>query len=151
MLSWASAILDSEEPEVRRYPMLRHHFGAYEPLDDALAVLRIASLVARRRRGTVKRVRQHDYFLLAAGRKVAREVIQEAPVFQYYVDRVRLVLLLAEGKGGSQLKEQQYLQREYAEAARGERIGSVSARARKRLERLRSQVAIEGDGVGGHG
>ena len=37
LLKHAAAILDSEEPEVRRYPMLRHHFGAYAWLDDALA------------------------------------------------------------------------------------------------------------------
>jgi hypothetical protein len=71
LLRLAGRILDSEEPEVRRCPMLRHHFGAYEPLDDALAVLRSAGLVARRRRGTVNRVRQHDYFLLEPGRAVA--------------------------------------------------------------------------------
>ncbi|WP_327161937.1 hypothetical protein [Streptomyces zaomyceticus] len=140
LLELAGQILDSEEPEVRSYPMLRHHFGAYEPLDDALAVLRSAGLLARRRRGTVNRVRQHDYFLLTSGRTVAREMLQQAPVFQYYVDRVGLVLDLADGRGGSQLKRQQYLQREYAEAARGDRIGPVSARARARLERLRSQT-----------
>lgn len=149
LLELAGLILDSEEPEVRRYPMLRHHFGAYEPLDDALAVLRSAGLVARRRRGTVNRVRQHDYFLLTAGRTVAREVIQEAPAFQYYVDRVGLVLDLADGRGGSQLKRQQYLQREYADAARGDRIGSVSVRARARLEQLRRQA--EDGGTGEHG
>ncbi|MGW5002484.1 hypothetical protein ACWEP8_33045 [Streptomyces hydrogenans] len=144
LLELAGLILDSEEPEVRCYPMLRHHFGAYEPLDDALAVLRSAGLVARRRRGTVSRVRQHDYFLLTAGRTVVREVLQQAPAFQYYVDRVGLVLDLADGRGGSQLKKQQYLQREYAEAARGDRIGSVSVRARARLERLRGQARDRG-------
>ncbi len=149
LLELAGQILDSEEPEVRRYPMLRHHFGAYEPLDDALAVLRSAGLVARRRRGTVDRVRQHDYFLLTAGRTVAREVIRQAPAFQYYVDRVGLVLDLADGRGGSQLKKQQYLQREYAAAARGDRIGSVSVRARARLEELRRQ-ARDGE-AGDHG
>lgn len=143
LLQLAGDILDSEEPEVRRYPMLRHHFGAYQFLDDALAVLRSAGLLVRRRRGTVNRVRQHDYFLLQAGRAVVREVIREAPVFRYYVERVQLVLALADGLGGSQLKERQYLQREYAEAARGEEIGSVSARARARLETLRAQVEID--------
>lgn len=148
LLSLAGSILDSEEPEVRRYPMLRHHFGAYEPLDNALAVLRSAGLVARRRRGTVNRTRQHDYFLLKAGRGVAQEMIREASVFAYYVERVRLVVALADGLGGSQLKQRQYLQREYAEAARGERIGSVSARARERLRQLRDQVGQKGMRVG---
>lgn len=141
LLDLAGSILDSEEPEIRAYPMLRHHFGAYEPLDDALAVLRSAGLVTRRRRGTVSRVRQHDYYLMREGRAVARELIRQAPVFDYYVERVACVVELADGLGGSQLKKRQYLQREYAETVRGERIGSVSVRARARLEALRAQVA----------
>ena len=48
-LELAGDILDSDEPEVRRYPMMRFLFGAYEPLDDALAVLRSAHLVVRRK------------------------------------------------------------------------------------------------------
>jgi hypothetical protein len=141
LLRLAGEILDSDEPEVRRYPMLRHHFGAYEPLDDALAVLRSAGLVAVRRRGTVSRVRQHDYYLLGEGRRVAQEILSQEPVFQYYVERVALVVALADGLGGSELKARQYLQREYAQTDRGARIGSVSARARARLERFRAQVA----------
>ncbi|MFD7431215.1 hypothetical protein ACFV6Z_29815 [Streptomyces sp. NPDC059818] len=149
LLQLAGDILESEEPEVRRYPMLRHHFGAYEPLDDALAVLRSAGLVAVRRRGTIGRIRQHDYFLLAEGRRVAREIIGQEPVFRYYVDRVALVLALADGLGGSELKARQYLQREYAETVRGARIGSVSARARERLAVLRAQAQGAQTGVAG--
>ncbi|MDQ1045491.1 hypothetical protein [Streptomyces sp. V4I2] len=148
LLRWAGRILDSEEPEVRRYPMLRHHFGAYEPLDDALAVLRSAGLVLRRRRGTVNRVRQHDYYLLNTGRQVVNNIVSTAPEFRYYVDRVALVIALADGLGGSDLKARQYLQREYAETARGTRIGSVSARARERLDRLRTQAVTNSVGAG---
>ncbi|MFI6309735.1 hypothetical protein ACIBEK_06285 [Nocardia fusca] len=140
LLDLAGQILDSEEPEVRRYPMLRHHFGAYEPLDEALAVLRSAGLVVRRRRGTVDRTRRHDYYLLERGREVARAVIAEAPPFRYFVDRVALVLDLADGRGGNELKKRQYLQPEYATAESGSQIGSISARARERLDRLRTQA-----------
>lgn len=136
LLDKAAVILDSEEPEVRRYPMLRHYFGAYEPLDDALAVLRSAGLLVRRRRGTVEHVRQHDYYLLALGRDVAREIVAAAPEFEYYVARVALVLEMAGGRGGSELKKQQYLQREYAQTPLGTRIGAVTAQARARLAEL---------------
>ena len=44
-------IFDSEQPEPVRYPMLRYLFGAYEELDDALAVLDQADLVVLRRCG----------------------------------------------------------------------------------------------------
>ncbi|MEU6972783.1 hypothetical protein AB0A71_34730 [Kitasatospora aureofaciens] len=147
LLDHAARILDSEEPEVRRYPMLRHHFGAYEPLDDALAVLRSAGLIAVRRRGTVNRIRQHDYFLLGQGRTVARDIVGQVPEFMYYVERVRLVIDLADGLGGSGLKARQYLQREYAQAERGTRIGSVSARARARLAEFRRSMAASQAGA----
>ncbi|MGP4020856.1 hypothetical protein [Saccharopolyspora sp. 5N708] len=140
LLDLAGQILDSEEPEVRRYPMLRHHFGAYEPLDDALAVLRSAGLIVRRRRGRLGHTMRHDYYLLARGREVARTVIAQAPAFRYYVDRVQLVLDLADGRGGNQLKNRQYLQIEYATAARGTRIASITDRARRRLAKLRATV-----------
>ncbi|MCI2416060.1 hypothetical protein MOQ72_01370 [Saccharopolyspora sp. K220] len=142
LLELAGQILDSEEPEVRRYPMLRHHFGAYEPLDDALAVLRSAGLIVRRRRGRLGHTMRHDYYLLARGREVARTVIAQAPAFRYYVERVQLVLDLADGRGGNQLKNRQYLQIEYATAARGTRIASITDRARGRLAQLRAAVHV---------
>jgi hypothetical protein len=138
LLDLATHILNSEEPEVRRYPMLRHHFGAYEPLDDALAVLRLAGLVVRRRRGQLGRTSRHDYYLLNRGREVAQTVVAQAPPFRYYVDRVQLVLDLADGRGGNELKNRQYLQDEYATTERGTRIGSISARARSRLVQLQA-------------
>lgn len=51
LLDAAAGILVSDEPEVRRYPMLRYRFGAYEPLDSALSVLAGAGLVFRRKEG----------------------------------------------------------------------------------------------------
>jgi hypothetical protein len=121
--------------------MLRHHFGAWESVDNALAVLRSAGLAARRRRGTIDRTLQSDYYLLEVGRRVARDIVGAEPVFRYYVDRVDLVVRLADGLGGTQLKRRQYLQREYVETPRRERIGTVAARARGRLETFRTALA----------
>ncbi|WP_329345004.1 hypothetical protein OG252_51545 [Streptomyces sp. NBC_01352] len=147
LLDIAGRILDSEEPEVRRYPMLRHHFGAYEWLDDALSVLRSAGLLIRKRRGTVNRVRQHDYFLLEHGRHVAREIIRQEPAFDYYVQRVEQVMRLAGEKSGTELKKQQYLTREYAETPRGSRIGAISEQARRRLAAFRQELQEQGPGA----
>jgi hypothetical protein len=35
----ADLILSSREPDLRRFPMLRHRFGAFEQLDNAMSVL----------------------------------------------------------------------------------------------------------------
>ena len=141
LLQVASSILESEEPEVRRYPMLRHRFGAWENIDNALSVLRSAGLATRKRTGTVERVRQSDYYLLQKGREVAEEIVETEPVFRYYVDRVSLVVQLADGIGGTQLKKRQYLQREYAETPLREHIASVASRARARLAALQAELA----------
>jgi hypothetical protein len=141
LLELASAILDSDEPEVRRYPMLRHLFGAYEPLDDALAVLRSAGLVVRRKRGTPGHVQQHDYFLTARGREAVDSILATEPVFTYYVDRVNLVATLTEGHGGTQLKARQYLHDEYRNTPIRNRIGSIAAQTRIRLAELQAEAA----------
>ncbi len=133
LLSEAERILMSEEPEVRRYPMLRYRFGAYEPLDGALAVLSSVGLVLRRREGTPGHTRQHNYYLTAAGRSVARDMVADVPELSYYVDRVALLVRLTSGYGGTQLKEIQYDQQEYAEAALNTRICSIAPRVRARL------------------
>jgi hypothetical protein len=133
LLDHAERILLSEEPEIRRYPMLRYRFGAYEPLDSALAVLAGAGLVFRRREGTPGRTRQHNYYLTTLGRQVARDIVAEEPALQYYVDRVALLVAVTAGRGGTELKDEQYLQQEYVGTAYNARIGAITARVRDRL------------------
>ncbi len=141
LLQLAEEILTSEEPEVRRCPMIRYLFGAYEQLDDALAVLRSAGLIIRRKRGTPGHVQQHDYFLTARGRQAVDTILSTEPVFAYYVDRVNLVAALTEGYGGTQLKARQYLHEEYRDTPIGDRIGSIAAQTRARLAELRAELA----------
>ena len=136
-LDLAEEILSSEEPEARRYPMLRYLFGAYEPLDAALAILAVPGLVLQRRRRRGEGRPQRDYYLLAQGRAVAERIVSDVPELDYYVERTRLVVELAEGRRGSELRDIQYLQEEYANTAHGERIGGIAARARSRLAELR--------------
>jgi hypothetical protein len=135
-LELAGDILSSDEPEVRRYPMMRFLFGAYEPLDDALAVLRSAHLVVRRKRGTVGgRVQRHDYYLTRTGRTATERILRDVPEFRYFVDRTRLVARLAAGYRGSKLKERQYQQDEYRNAVIGDRIATIAVRVQERWRR----------------
>jgi hypothetical protein len=135
-LELAGDILASDEPQVRRYPMMRFLFGAYEPLDDALAVLRSAHLVVRRKRGTVGgRVQRHDYYLTRAGRSAAERILHDVPEFRYFVDRTGLVARLAAGYRGSKLKERQYQQDEYRNAVIGDRITTITPRVQERWRR----------------
>ena len=135
-LDLAGDILASDEPEVRRYPMLRYLFGAFEPLDDALAVLRSAHLVVPRKRASAGgRIQRHDYYLTRAGRSAAERIVHDVPEFTYFVDRTRLVARLADGHRGSRLKARQYQQDEYRDAVIGDRIASIAPRVQERWRR----------------
>ncbi len=133
-LELARDILESDEPEVRSYQMLRYLFGAYEPLDEALSVLRTPGLVIRRKQGNAGHTTQHDYYLTASGRAAAQTMVDTATALSYYVERSALVADLAAGRRGSALRDIQYLQPEYADAALGAHIAGIAGRARRRLK-----------------
>lgn len=133
-LDLARNILESDEPEVRSYQMLRHLFGAYEPLDEALSVLQVPGLVIHRKHGNSGHVTQHDYYLTALGRTTAQKIVYTVPDLYYYVERSALVADLAAGRRGSALRDIQYLQPEYADAALGTQIAGITDRARQRLK-----------------
>lgn len=139
----ARQILESDEPEVRTYPMLRHLFGAYEPLDEALAVLATPGLAFARRQGGSGKTIVWNYYVTTAGREAAEQAIAQVPALQYYVDRTRLVVDLAAGRRATALKDIQYLQAEYADAALGRLIASIATRTRARLQEL-SGGSLEG-------
>lgn len=140
LIGMAADILDSEEPELRRYPMLRYLFGAYEDLEDALAVLRQADLVVRRKLGHPGHVSRSDYYLLGAGRDLAVRIRTDYPDLAWYSTRSALVVQLADGQGATQLKDRQYIVDEYMKTPNGYRIPSITERARRRLDDLRKDL-----------
>lgn len=145
LLGMAAEILESEEPELRRYPMLRYLFGAYEDLDDALAVLRQADLVVIRRKGQPGRINRTDYFLLDAGRQLAEKIRTDYPPLAWYSSRSSLVAMLADGQGATQLKDRQYIVDEYLNTPHGVRIPSITERARQRLTAIKSTLGEDHD------
>lgn len=143
LLQMAGEILDSEEPELRRYPMLRYLFGAYEDLEDALAVLRQADLVVRRKKGRPGHVTRTDYYLTQAGKDMAARIRQDYPELAWYSTRAALVLLLTDGQGATTLKDRQYLVDEYLNTPHGVRIPSITDRARRRLTDIRTTLEVQ--------
>jgi hypothetical protein len=141
-LQIAGSILESDEPDLRRYPMVRYLLGAYEPLDDALAVLRSAGLIEIVREGDpdAGRVREHHFFLLASGHDAVSKLIEQAPPLRWYEARARLVASLAGQHTGSQLKDRQYKRIEYARTKLGTTIGSIAESVRDRVQRLASPL-----------
>lgn len=139
----AERILTSQEPDLRRFPMLRHRFGAFEQLDNALSVLVEKGLARKRHHLGGMRVIQHDYYLLDQGRVTAASLVTEAPALEWYVARTRTVVNLANGAGGTRIKERQYLQRDYANTPIGSYIPAITEQVRARLTTLRQTSTAE--------
>ncbi|MFD6432084.1 hypothetical protein [Streptomyces venezuelae] len=140
----AEDILSSDEPDVRRYPMLRHRFGAFEQMHEALGMLIERSMVTKRHIPRGDQVGQHDYYLRERGREVADTIMREVPDLHWYVDRTTTVVGLVKGLGPSAVKARQYLQRDYADTPIGSYIASITDQARQRLEQLRPSGPVRG-------
>lgn len=133
LLDAARSIFDDDEPSERAIPMLRRYFGAYEPLDTVLSILAVAGLV---RPVTVPHPTAHPrHFLLsAAGIELADRIVADHSIFGWYAERAKLVMKVANGRGGSALKERQHEQKEYHEAQLNDLIPTIADRVRERLK-----------------
>lgn len=135
-LTLARNILNTREPDLRRVPMIRYRFGAFEPLDNALSILRAADFVRIRRQGSLGKVQEHIYLLTQSGRDAMCELAGMAEEIAWYKHRAEVVARLAGGTGGKALKDRQYLQVEYADTALKHIIAPITERVRLRLEVL---------------
>jgi DNA-binding PadR family transcriptional regulator len=137
LLDEARAIYESREPDLRRLPMVRYLFGAFEPLDDALALLRAHDFVRIHREGVPgERIREHVYLLTERGRAAMAQLSALGPELDWYAKRAELVMRVAGGAGGKMLKDRQYLQLEYAATELGKPIAPIAERVRSRLDEL---------------
>jgi hypothetical protein len=136
-LKEAQRIFDSREPDLRRFPMVRFFFGAFEPLDEALSLLRSHDFIRIQREGVPgQQVYEHVYLLTAAGRGAMKELAKLGPELQWYVDRAELVVRIAGDSGGRALKGRQYLQVEYAQTKLRSVISSITERVRARIDAI---------------
>jgi len=138
--SWidrAEELLGGEEPELRLYPMLRHRFGAFEPIDDSFSYLAAAGLAECHRSGSPGQVQRTDLYLLRAGRDTVVQILAHEPDMQWYADRADLVAAVGSTLSGNAAKDRQYELSNYAETALGDRIQPVGDIARAKLAGLR--------------
>jgi hypothetical protein len=134
----AREILSSREPEVRRLPMTKWRWGAYEDLDDVLAPLILHGLVAHR--ATVRadhKVAEHAFWVMPGGVDFSNAMLAAEPdVFGWYRDRAILIAGVARATPGSSLKDRQYQRVEYASTPGMALIPSIADDVRKRLADL---------------
>ena len=143
-------IFDAEEPDIRRFPMIRYRFGAYERLDDALAILRSRDLVRFSGKKSGDRVMETDFEITESAVHLAAQIVCEFPELGWYAERAALVSELAGDRGGAALKERQYERAAYAETKLGGIIPPVTDLAKARLDQLLGSLPLDSL-VGTHG
>ena len=137
-LQSAESIFANDEPSIRKYPMIRYRFGAYEQVDDALAILCSCGLVRIRGRKQVDRVSETNFYLLPRAQSVSKQITKDYSELKWYPTRATLVAHVAAGRGGAALKARQYEKMEYAETSLGGVIPAVTERVLERLESYQS-------------
>lgn len=146
-LQVARGLLEDPEPDLHYYPMPRWLYGAYEAIDDAMALLETYGLATFRRSGEPgTKSQRNQLFLTAAGADAVADLAAD-PVLGWYIRQAELVALVAADTVGSKLKDRQYGQATYAGTELGLDIAPIGEHVRKRLDGL-GTVAADGSGGG---
>jgi len=142
----ARDLLTESEPQLHHFPMPKWFYGAYEAVDDAMALLETYGLAKVRRRGAPPKRLQNSFFLTADG-AAAADSLGSTPGLRWYLTQAQLVSQVAGDDSGNKLKGRQYAQEAYATARWGQSIGSIDEQVRKRLAEDFDHV---GPGAGQH-
>lgn len=135
-LKTARALLEDPEPDLHWYPMPRWFYGAYEAIDDAVALLETYGLATFRRTGEAgAKSQRNSLFLTDRGSNAVAELAKD-PVLSWYERQAELVALVAKENVGSKLKDRQYEQATYAGTELGLDIAPIADRVRRRLDEL---------------
>jgi hypothetical protein len=136
----AESIFSADEPDIRRFPMIRYRFGAYERLDDTLALLRSRDLIKITGTKAGGKVMETDFLVMPGAIKFTQAIKTEFPILSWYANRASLVAEVAAGRGGAALKKRQYEQADYAETQMGGVIPPITDRVRARLASLKQRA-----------
>ncbi len=139
----ATKILADREPQLRRLPMTKWRFGAWEELSDVLAPLLLGGLLVHKPtvRGD-RTVAEHNYWLMSEGRDFTDALLAAEPAtFGWYRDRAQLIATVAKDTGGSALKARQYNRIEYASTAGMALIPPIADAVQARLALIEAAAA----------
>ncbi len=134
-------IFSAEEPEIRKFPMMRYRFGAYEKIDNTMSILRSRNLISIARKVEHSILKETDFIILKSAFSLSEIIVDEWPPLEWYAKRAKLVADVAGNRSGTALKDRQYEQMEYAETKSGGIIPAISSRVQERLEKLTQQQA----------
>lgn len=138
-LELAEIIFDNKEPDLRRIPMIRFLFGAYEELDNTLSILTSKGLIKQDGSKT-KTIHHYDFYIYDKAYELIEKASTEFEVLQWYDDRTKIISEIAGKRGGSALKKRQYEQLVYAQTKLGGIIPSIKEDVQDKLYKLKTLV-----------
>lgn len=126
-----SIILDiyrKEEPVLRRIPMQRFFYGAYERLDEVESFLTSVDFLKVRPQGNLDRVQVKNYYLTLKGYNyITEELLPNCNGVDWYNYRCLIIKRFLGHISASELKNRQYKYETYKQARWGSEIISVSS------------------------
>jgi hypothetical protein len=137
LLAEIESIFDQEEPDVRLIKVLRWRYGAFDRIEDALAILSARNLVKPMKK-KIPTGSQHDFLIFPSASSFLKTAVQDQPDLKWYQDRTRLALLIAGDKSGSSLKAMQYETPEYGNTMLSAVIPSIKDRVHQRLKDVKA-------------
>lgn len=137
LLSEAERIFECNEPDLRRIPMIRYKFGAFERIDDALSPLVSKGLlrISGKKRG--QDISEVDYLISQRTLRLVQEIPRDFPELEWYEQRARLVVEISGNRKGRVLKERQYEHMAYAGTKLGGIIPSIAEEVKRHIEELK--------------
>ena len=95
----AEAIFNSHEPDLRRIPMIRYRWGAYDRIDDTLSILLAKGLVHQDGTRGKAGIQESHFFIMSSAYALADRITQEFPILEWYKERADLVAKVAGSRG----------------------------------------------------
>ncbi len=129
-------MLAGTAPEFHSYPMSRYLYGAYEVVDNPLAILKSYGHLAHRRVDPTNLKSRRDYFLLPAGLAAVTALRAAVPSVSWYDAQCDAIGLLTGVQTGADARRRQYQQPEYKATTLGAAIPSIVERVRRRATDL---------------
>ena len=140
LLARVESIFDNEEPSVRTVKMLRWKRGAFERIEDALAVLSARRLVLPVRKPIPTGGYQHNFYVFNEAQTFLDDAVADQPSLTWYRERADLVMRVARFKSGYALKGEQVQFPEYKDAPLKSYIPTIAPQVKKRLQELKDKA-----------
>ncbi|MCV3242079.1 hypothetical protein ABID19_005755 [Mesorhizobium robiniae] len=137
LLEAVQRIFLDDEPSVRMVRMVRWRHGAYQNVEDALAMLSYYGLTRPMQlAGDDGKIRRYEYLISSKAISFLDRCIKDHPELEWYRDRLALIMRVATGKSGSALKEWQYEHPEYGNTIQGDVIPTIREQVEQRLVKI---------------